>query len=194
MGTSSIWIAAAAAIVFFWGVGAYNRLVRLRAATRTSFSVLDEQLMRQVVLVQASMPEAFRGGLKTSPGELQDGVTAAWTRLQAASEQFSAALAQARRAATDVPSMASLVMAHEALRAAWAAALVDAVPADAVPSAERLQERWMRQLHQAMPPRAAYNEAAAAYNREIAMFPAWLLAKACGFAPVGSLSRMTEAR
>ena len=104
MGTSSIWIAAAAAIVFFWGVGAYNRLVRLRAATRTSFSVLDEQLMRQVVLVQASMPEAFRGGLKTSPGELQDGVTAAWTRLQAASEQFSAALAQARRAATDVPA------------------------------------------------------------------------------------------
>ena len=155
MGTSSIWIAAAAAIVFFWGVGAYNRLVRLRAATRTSFSELDEQLMRQVVLVQASMPEAFRGGLKTSPGELQDGVTAAWTRLQAASEQFSAALAQARRAATDVPSMASLVMAHEAHRAAWAAALVDAVPADAVPSAERLQERWMRQLHQAMPLRAA---------------------------------------
>ena len=52
----------------------------------------------------------------------------------------------------------------------------------------------MRQLHQAMPLRAAYNEAAAAYNREIALFPAWLLAKACGFAPVGSLSRMTEPR
>ena len=182
------------ALVFFWGVGAYNRLVRLRAAVRASFAVLDEQLMRQLVLVQASMPEAFRGGAKTSPGELQDAVTAAWTRLQAASDQFGAALAQTRRAGMDVPSMASLVMAHEALRAAWTTALSEAVPADAVPSAERLQERWMRLLHQAMPLRTAFNDAAAAYNQAIGAFPAWLLAKAFGFAPTGSLSRMPEPR
>ena len=191
---STFWIAVAGAIVFFWGVGAYNRLVRLRTAVRSSFAVLDEQLMRQLVLAQASMPEAFRGSSKTSPGELQDTVTAAWMRLQAASDQFGAALAQARRANMDVPSMASLVMAHEALRAAWSAALADAVPADAVPSAERLQERWMRLLHQAMPLRTAFNDAASQYNQAIKAFPAWLLAKAFGFAPAGSLSRMAEPR
>lgn len=188
------WIAVAGAIAFFWAVGAYNRLVRLRAAVRSSFAVLDEQLMRQLVLVQASMPEAFRGSTKTSPGQLQDAVTAAWTRLQAASDQFGAALAQARRANMDVPSMASLVMAHEALRAAWAAALSDAVPADAVPSAERLQERWMRMLHQAMPLRTAFNDTAMQYNQAIKVFPAWLLAKAFGFTAAGSLSRIAEPR
>lgn len=194
MPSSSLWIALFGALVFFWGVGAYNRLVRLRTAVRTSFAVLDEQLMRQLVLVQASMPEAFRGGVKTSPGELQDAVTAAWTRLQAASDQFGAALAQTRRAAMDVPSMGSLVMAHEALRAAWTTALHEAVPADAVPSAERLQERWMRLLHQAMPLRTAFNDAAAVYNQAISAFPAWLLAKTFGFAAIGSLSRMAEPR
>ena len=194
MQNSTLWLAVAGAIVFFWGVGAYNRLVRLRAAVRTSFAVLDEQLMRQLVLVQSSLPEAYRGGVKTAPGELQDVVSAAWHRLQAAGDQFAAALAQARRTNMDVPSMASLVMAHEALRAAWAAALSEAVPVDAVPSADRLQERWMRLLHQAMPLRAAFNDAAAQYNQAIRAFPAWLLAKAFGFGAAGSLSRLAEAR
>ena len=194
MFSSSFWLAVVAGVLFFWAVGAYNRLVRLRNVVRVTFAALDEQLMRQLVWVQASMPEAFRGGIKTSPGELLDVVTAAWTRLQAASEQFGAALAQARRSTMDVPSTASLVMAHEALRSAWSAALTEAVPADAVPSAERLQERWMRLLHQAMPLRTAYNDAAAQYNHAIRAFPVVLLSGVFGFAPTGSLSRMTEAR
>ena len=192
--SSSLWIAVVVGVIFFWGVGAYNRLVRLRKVVRSTFAALDEQLMRQLVLVQASMPESFRGGLKTSPGELQDQVTAAWTRLQAASEQFSAALAQERRTDMDVPSTASLVMAHEALRSAWSSALAEAVPSDAVPSAERLQERWMRLLHQAMPMRSAYNDAATQYNQAIRAFPALLLSRVVGFAPVGSLSRLAELR
>jgi LemA protein len=194
MFSSIFWMAVIAGVFFFWGVGAYNRVVRLRNLARTSFAALDEQLMRQLVLVQSSMPEAFRGGLKTSPGELQDVVTAAWARLQAASDQFSAALAQARRTSMDVSSAASLVMAHEALRAAWSAALTEAVPVDAVPSAERLQERWMRLLHQAMPLRTAYNDAAAQYNQAIRDFPVMLLAKAFGFVSAGPLSRMAEPR
>ena len=44
------------------------------------------------------------------------------------------------------------------------ATLADAVPADAVPSAERLQARWMRLLHQSLPLRAAFNDAVQAYN------------------------------
>ena len=191
---SNIWIALVSGVIFFWGVGAYNRLVRLRNAVRAAFAILDEQLMRQLVLVQSSMPEAFRGGLKTSPGELRDVVTAAWARLQAASEQFGAALAQARRTGMDVPSAASLVMAHEALRAAWSSALSDAVPANAVPSAERLQERWLRLLHQAMPLRTAYNDAAAQYNQAIQVFPAVLIAKVFSFVLAGPLSLLAEPR
>ena len=188
------WLALVAALLFFWVIGAYNRLVRLRTAVARGFAALDEQLVRQLVWVQGCLPEAMRGGPMTVPGELPDEVTAAWARLQAASEQFAVALAQARSQPIDVPAMASLVMAHEALRTAWSSALADAVPADAVPSAERLQARWMRLLHQALPLRTAFNDAAQAYNQAIAQFPALLVARLFGFRPAGTVTRLAEGR
>ena len=113
-----LWVAAA--LLLFWGIGAYNRLVRLRAAVTKAFAALDEQLVRQLVWIQGGVPESLRDGPHTTPGELTDDVTVAWTRLHAASEQFAVALAQARAQPLDVAVMAALVMAHEALRTAWA--------------------------------------------------------------------------
>ena len=134
------------------------------------------------------------GGVPTLPGELQDDVTAAWARLQAASEQFAVALAHARAQPIDVQRMASLVMAHEALRTAWGATLAEAVPADAVPSSERLQARWLRLLHQSLPLRTAFNDAAQSYNQAIAQFPASLLARLFGFKPAGTVTRLADGR
>ena len=190
----SLWFWALLALLFFWAIGAYNRLVRLRSTVVKAFAVLDEQLVRQLVWVQGCLPEAMRGGAVTVPGELQDEVTAAWARLHAASEQFAVALAQARAQPIDVPGMASLVMAHEALRTAWTSALADAVPPDAVPSAERLQSRWMRLLHQSLPLRTAFNDAAQAYNQAIAQFPAAVVARLFGFRPAGTVTRLAEGR
>ena len=76
----SLWFWALLALLFFWAIGAYNRLVRLRSAVVKAFAVLDEQLVRQLVWVQGCLPEAMRGGAVTAPGELQDEVTAAWAR------------------------------------------------------------------------------------------------------------------
>ncbi|MDO5626177.1 MAG: LemA family protein [Pseudomonadota bacterium] len=189
-----LWFWLLLALGLFWLVGAYNRLVRLRAAVGKAFAALDEQLLRQLVWVQASLPASMRGGAGTSPGELQDEVTAAWARLQAASDQFAVTLAQARARPLDAPGMASMVLAHEAMRTAWNGALADAMPPDAVPSAERLQARWMRLLHQAIPLRTAFNDAASAYNQAIAQFPTVLLARLVGFRPAGSLTRLAEGR
>lgn len=191
---SSWWLGLAAALLFFWCVGGYNRLVRLRAAVTSAFAALDEQLVRQLVWVQGCLPDAMRGGVPTLPGEPQDDVTAAWARLQAASEQFAVALAHARAQPIDVQRMASLVMAHEALRTAWGATLAEAVPADAVPSSERLQARWLRLLHQSLPLRTAFNDAAQSYNQAIAQFPASLLARLFGFKPAGTVTRLADGR
>ena len=188
----AFWIGIA--IVFFWAVGAYNRLVRLRASVIKGFAALDEQLLRQLVWVQGCLPEAMRGGPQTLPAELHTDETAAWARLQAAADQFALALAQARSKPIDGPLMASLVMSHEAMRTAWAGALGEAVPEGAVPSAERLQQRWMRLLHQSIPLRTAYNEAAATYNAAIGQFPASVIARLFGFAPAGTLIRLADTR
>ena len=97
MSGSGLWVAIFGALLLFWGIGAYNRLVRLRAAVSKAFAALDEQLVRQLVWVQGALPESMRSGTSTAPVELQDDATAAWARLQAASDQFGVALAQARR-------------------------------------------------------------------------------------------------
>lgn len=188
-----LWFLILLAVVFFWAVGAYNRLVRLRAAIHKAFAALDEQLFRQQVWIQGNLPAHMRGAA-TAPLELQDATTAAWARLQAASDQFTVVLAQARARPIDADQTAALVLAHEAMRTAWVGVLQEAIPHDAVPSAERLQERWMRLLHQSLPLRTAFNDAAQAYNRAIAQFPASLLARLVGFRPAGSLTRLAEGR
>ncbi|MDO5693057.1 MAG: hypothetical protein Q4G70_11375 [Pseudomonadota bacterium] len=192
---TSVWLWLGVALLFFWAIGAYNRLVRMRTAVVKAFAALDEQLVRQLVWVQGCLPESMRDGAQTSPGELQDDATAAWTRLQATSEQFAAALAQARLQPVDGgPAMSSLVMAHEALRAAWGAALADAVPPGTTPSADRLQQRWLRLLHQSLPLRTAFNDTAMAYNRALGQFPASVLARLAGFKPAGTITRLSEGR
>ncbi len=191
---SWLWFSLLLALLLFWVVGAYNRLVRLRAGVTRAFAGLDEQLVRQLVLIQGSLPEAMRDAQldAAQAAAAVDAASAAWQRLQAAGEQFSVALATARADPLDAPAIAALVLAHEALRTAWNGALADAVPAGAVPSAERLQQRWMRQLHQALPLRSAFNEAVQAYNQAIRQFPAALLARACDFRSAGSIARLAE--
>lgn len=189
----SFWFWVLLALLLFWAVGAYNRLVRLRTKVGRAFAALDEQLLRQLVLIQGCLPDAVRDGPCDEDVESPDAAHAAWQRLQAAAEQFSVVLAQARAQPTDAPAMSALVLAHEALRTAWAGALAEAVPPDAVPSAERLQQRWMRLLHQVLPLRTAFNEAAQAYNQAIAQFPAVLLARICGFRAAGTVTRLNEA-
>jgi LemA protein len=187
-----LWCGIAAAVLLFWAIGAYSRLARLRAGARKAFAALDEQLMRQIVWVQGCLPESMRGG-QTAPAELHDQATLAWARVRAASDQFAAALARARQdALADVPTLAGVVLAHEALRTAWAGALVEAVAPDAVPSAERLQARWLRLLHQSLPLRTVFNEAAQAYNAAIAQFPASLMARLIGFRAAGTATRLAE--
>ena len=41
------------AVLLFWFVGAYNRLVRLRSATLQAYAALDAALVRQLDFVQA---------------------------------------------------------------------------------------------------------------------------------------------
>jgi len=51
-----------AAVLLFWSVGAYNRLVRLRAETNAAFAALDAQWLRQLALVDATR-QALANGL-----------------------------------------------------------------------------------------------------------------------------------
>ncbi len=55
---SSIIFWIVAALVLFWAVGAYNRLMRLRADSNTAFTALETELAKHVALVRECLPPA----------------------------------------------------------------------------------------------------------------------------------------
>jgi LemA protein len=171
------WIAAA--VVVFWVVGAYNRLVRLRAEAITAFGGLEAELSRQVELVhkQLPLPEA------TMPAPLeQEG--SIWAGLHGAATQCAVSLAAARARPLDPLRIAALGAARDVLGMAWDRAERDDAHDLAGPRlpdtviARRVQ--LVLQTHAAV---AAFNQAVSRYNQAISQFPAVMLAWLFGFKP-----------
>lgn len=172
-----LWIVAA--VLLFWTVGAYNRLMRLRAEANTAFANLEAELSRQVELVRNDLPPAEA----TQPASL-NGEGSLWAGLHGAATQFAACLAVARARPLEPEGIAALSAAQDVLAMAWARAERDDAHDLAGPrlpdtlTARRAQ--LARQTHAATD---QFNHAVALYNDAIAQFPAVLLAWLFGFRP-----------
>ena len=183
MQTSSFlpWVIAALAV--FWGVGAYNRLVRLRSDANAAFAALEAELTRQVQLVHECVPpeedqaqSQFFGG------------SAFWGGLQGAGAQLAATLASAKARPLDPERIAALGAAQEVLSMAWDRAERDDAHDLAGP---RLPENFSGERQQLVRMTQAatehFNQAVVRYNEAIAQFPALLLAWLFGFHPARGL-------
>jgi LemA protein len=175
------WITAAVAV--FWGVGGYNRLVRLRSDANTAFAALESELTKQVRLVHAVVPpeeeqtqSQFTGG------------SAFWGGLQGAAAQMAATLASAKAKPLDPERIAALGAAQEVLSMAWDRAERDDAHDLAGP---RLPDNFSSERQQLMRMTLAaaeqFNQAVARYNEAIAQFPATVLAWLFGFQPARGL-------
>ena len=180
---SSLVFWSVAAVVLFWAVGAYNRLVRLRSEARTTFANLDAELMRQVELVQASL---------SAQGEQEDPAPretdASRAGLQGAASQLHATLAAMRQRPLEPAGIAALHAAQDVLAMAWDRAERDDVhdlagprlPESVGPARALLAAQTRAAVDQ-------FNHAVARYNAGIAQFPAVLLAWLFGFKPAREL-------
>ena len=166
------------ALLLFWAVGAYNRLVRLRSAAIQAFGGLDAHMVRLIALTGEY--EAARGADETAGTGPQDAHAALW----AAATQFGASLAVLRARPLDVHAAEALTAAARVLDTAWQAALREAGwsgEGAAPPSlAPWVQRRGQLALHSASA-RQQFNDAALQYNAAVAQFPANLLAWLFGF-------------
>jgi LemA protein len=182
-----IWIAAAtAAVLAFWVLGAYNRLVALRNTVADAWSQADEALRRRGEGTEA-LVSALRAPLVAELGSL-DALWAAHAQAARAAGAMSArpllaANAQAwAEAERHLGAAASRVFAlaeghGEAIRGdETLGAAVNAARAAWSEGEEHL--RFARQL---------FNAAAAAYDEAIAIFPTSLLSRAFGFLAAGRL-------
>jgi LemA protein len=167
------------AVLLFWAVGAYNRLVRLRAEVNASFAQVDGQLQQQLRLVDELLPTD-----SSQPASLflEDDGPSFWSGLQGASAQLAACLAAARVRPLNPNGIAALAAASDVLAMAWnRAEREDAhdlagprLPEDLLASRAQLVSQTQGAVDR-------FNDTIVLYNAAIAQFPAVLLAWVFGF-------------
>ena len=166
------------AVMVFWALGAYNRLVRLRAAAQAADTQWQEVLRRWV-----QMSQAWRAAAPVQAADLEDGAALAATeRLEHASQVLEAALVAAQTQGGErLPSHTE----WDACRALLAAGTDMLANAGGTEGAEMASWRAQAAELQATTTIAARNaeDAMQAYQAAIGQFPASVLARVCGFGP-----------
>ncbi len=191
------------AVLLFWFVGAYNRLVRMRSAVLQAYATLDAALGRQLEFVQARItggrPEEGAQPARPDPSSASASSSssmrpASAAPLQAATTQLATVLGATRARPLDPGSMAALGTALQVLISAWQRQYPDAVtvfeadgtlsrpvplsPAGSAlapaPGAEPMA--WPEPSAAAEIARGQFNLAVAQYNAAIMQFPAVLVA------------------
>ena len=169
------------AVLLFWSVGAYNRLVRLRNAILRRFAPVDQHLESRSSLLQrqieiwAQRPDAPRRTLET---------------LRAAGFQADAARLAAKRQPGMADAIHSLRMALQIVAQSRERAYVDGGAGAVAGAAADAHHPGLLQeltacdnaLHYAL---SQFNEAAREYNAALAQFPAGWLGAMFGFRSAG---------
>lgn len=181
--SSSVMVLLAVAVLLFWSMGAYNRLVRLRSRGIVAFAALEGLFRQYLLMVKTNFPDASAAESARDASQWNDDSFAAWAGLAAAAEQFNASLKVAHAQPLNGPTMSALRTAHETLCLSWTR--LRNLPPDLAGSAlpNTWQSQWEHVSMQAEMARAEFNRQVANYNEAIEQFPALLLAWLFGFKP-----------
>lgn len=185
MSTSLFVFIALLAMLVFWAVGAYNRLVRLRNTIGNAFGQIDVQLKRRYDLIP-NLVEAAKKYLQHEQSTLE-AVIAARNQARSASDV-------ARSRPANAGAMVSLAAAEQALSGSLGRlfALAEAYPElKADQTIRQLSEELTSTENKVAFARQAYNDTVLDYNNAQGQFPALLIARLFGFAPSAML-RATE--
>lgn len=158
-----------AAVLLFWAVGAYNRLVRLRAAIVRQFAPVDEQVrQRHDLLLQ--LADTLTPLLSNAAPRLD--------ALRAACQQVATAGTQARLRPGSSGAITSLRLADDILAESRAR-----LPLPSVPGSELAELNTRLQASDATLAfaRAQFNQAVDEYGRAVTQFPTLLLVGLFGF-------------
>ncbi|MES2051300.1 MAG: LemA family protein [Pseudomonadota bacterium] len=187
MSPTSLIFMVVVAVVIFWAVGAYNRLVRLKNIIANSFGQIDVQLKRRYDLIP-NLVEAASKYLQHERDTL---------------EAVIDARNQARHASDAVRSRPANAGAVLALSAAEQAldgslgrlfAIAEAYPElKADETIRDLSEELTSTENKVTFARQAYNDAVLDYNNAQGQFPAVLIARLFSFAPSAMLQATQNA-
>ncbi len=181
MSVAALVLIGVAALLVFWAVGAYNRLVRLKNTIANAFWQIDVQLKRRYDLIP-NLVEAARGYLQHESSTLE-AVIAARNQARSASDAV-------RAGPTRASAVVALAAAEEVLDGSLGRlfALAEAYPEfKADQTIRELSEELTSTENKVAFSRQAYNDAVLDYNDAQGQFPALLVARLFGFAPAAML-------
>jgi len=175
------------AVLLFWAVGAYNRMVRLRSQTMASFGTVHARLRHFLDLADDHLREASGLAQAQALAAPQGAVHAqVWMGLQGARTQFEVSLAAALRKPLDAPTIAALQTAHATLQVAWLR-VQDECRLYPQLFVSALEPGWTDNARLVAMATAEFNAAVLAHNAAVGQFPALVLAQIFGFRAAGCL-------
>lgn len=185
--SDSITIGLVLAVLIFWSVGAYNRMMRLRAHAIGAFAPMAGLLQQYLSLISTISPEHGVGHANDGTTTDSQFVGVASSALARAADEFSQSLKVAHSRPLDGHSVDALRGGLESLCVAWLQ--LQNLPMDLAGPVlpESLQMKWNRVAFEVEKARTDFNQAIAQYNHAIAQFPASLLARMAGFQPAHPL-------
>ena len=172
---------AVLAVLVFWAVGAYNRLVRLKNIIADAFGQIDVQLKRRYDLIP-NLVEAAKKYL-SHERETLDAVISARNQAKSASDSV-------RRRPANAVAVTTLAVAEQALSSSLGQlfALNEAYPElKADQTIRELSEELTSTENKVTFARQAFNDAVLNYNNAQGQFPALLIARLFSFAPAAML-------
>jgi LemA protein len=184
MSSLQITVVAIAAVLMFWAVGAYNRLMQLRNAIPRRFAPLADQLGVRHALLQRQAD-----ALVPVLPEQADLLAA----LRAACVQAQGATAHARNHPGAAGALNSLRLAEDILLETRAR--LPPVPAALPEAAHATEPAELAELGALLAAadvalqfaRGRFNDAVMEYNHAVQQFPTWMLSGLFGFRLAGEL-------
>lgn len=169
------------AVMIFWAVGAYNRLVRLKNTIANAFGQIDVQLMRRYELIP-NLVEAAKKYLGHEH-ETLDAVITARNQAKSASDAV-------RRRPANAQAVTTLALAEQALSSSLSQlfALNETCPSLLTdPTIRELGEELNSTENKVTFDRQAFNDAVLDYNHAQGQFPTLVIARLFSFVPAAML-------
>ncbi len=180
------WFWFCVALLIFWSLGAYNRLVRLRNQIIQQYFALEsvlfkyQDLVQEAITIAATASNGWRASVAPELG------ASLWTRLQVCANHAAMAMARMHEHPMLPKSADELVETSEELESAWLALIHPDVYYLSVP--EELKKKWSDIDVLLQPELEKFNTLSVDYNHAIDMFPAILIAKLFNFKPARTLT------
>lgn len=172
------------ALVVFWGVGLYNRLMRLRARSLSALGSVEKHMRVYADMVRDDLDRGVTADLHMSISAAQPDD---WECLMSALHAFEDALKGSGTSALRNDAPARLGQAFDGVQAAWRR-LNDAPPDLAGPLVpQTMRTQWEAVTLRVETARGGFNQILTQYNEAVAQFPARLVAGAMGFKPGNKL-------